>query len=371
MSAMVDVIVVGGGLAGLISAIQIRKAGYEVSLIEKKEYPFHRVCGEYISNEVRPFLERNGLFPSDANPANISTFWLTSTNGKKATLPLKMGAFGISRYAFDLWLYEKACSLGVNFLTGDAVADIHFEEDCFTLTLTKGLSLKSRYVIGAFGKRSMLDKQLKRPFMTRKSPYVGVKYHLSTDFPEDVIALHNFQNGYCGISKVEGETYNLCYLSHRNNLRKYGGTAAMEEAVMWKNPHLRSIFQNADFHFSKPEVINEISFERKEPVIQHILMAGDSAGLITPLCGNGMAMAIHGAKLVSETMIKHKLQDRIAIEKEYTAAWEKHFRNRLWAGRQIQRFFGSDSLSNIAVNLARYAKPIAGKLVEQTHGKVF
>ena len=368
---MTDVTIVGGGLAGLISAIQLRKAGYSVALFEKKQYPFHRVCGEYISNEVRPFLERNDLFPAKANPSAISTFWLTATNGKKAVLPLKLGAFGISRFAFDLWLYEKACDLGVTCHTGETVADIDFQDGHFQIQTVKGLALESRYVVGTFGKRSMLDKQLKRSFMTKKSPYVGVKYHIATSFPDDVIALHNFQDGYCGISKIEGDTYNLCYLSHRNNLRKNGGIKAMEESVMWKNPHLKSIFQNADFLFDKPEVINEISFERKEPVNHHILMAGDSAGLITPLCGNGMAMAIHGAKIVSEILIKYQLRDRELIEKEYTAAWEKQFRGRLWAGRQIQRLFGSDSLSNVAVNLARYAKPLASRLIEQTHGEEF
>ena len=368
---MTDVIVVGGGLAGLISAIQLRKAGYAVTLIEKKQYPFHRVCGEYISNEVRPYLERNDLFPAEANPSSISTFWLTATNGKKAVLPLRLGAFGISRYTFDLWLYEKACNLGVECLTGESVAEIDFEDERFLLKTAKDLQLESRFLIGAFGKRSMLDKHLKRSFMSKKSPYVGVKYHIVTDFPDDVIALHNFQDGYCGMSKIEGSAYNLCYLTHRENLRKYGAIDAMEEAVMWKNPHLKTIFQQSDFVLEKPEVINEISFARKEPVVDHILMAGDSAGLITPLCGNGMAMAIHGAKLVSETMIKHQLKDRQAIEQEYAAAWERHFRNRLWAGRQIQRLFGSDGLSNVAVNLARYAKPVASHLIEQTHGEVF
>ena len=60
-----DVIVVGGGLAGLINSILIRKAGFEVTLIERKKYPFHRVCGEYVSNEVIPFLKSEGLFPAE------------------------------------------------------------------------------------------------------------------------------------------------------------------------------------------------------------------------------------------------------------------------------------------------------------------
>ncbi|MCU0471065.1 MAG: FAD-binding protein, partial [Arcicella sp.] len=57
---MYDIIITGGGLAGLVSSIILAKAGKSVLVIEKKKYPFHRVCGEYISNETRPFLTSIG-----------------------------------------------------------------------------------------------------------------------------------------------------------------------------------------------------------------------------------------------------------------------------------------------------------------------
>ena len=75
---MKKVIVIGGGLGGLISSILLVRGGYHVTLIEEKKYPFHRVCGEYISNEVIPFLKRNGLYPGELSPCSISKFHLTS-----------------------------------------------------------------------------------------------------------------------------------------------------------------------------------------------------------------------------------------------------------------------------------------------------
>ena len=80
---MKDVIIVGGGLSGLFNALLLSRAGLEVTLIEKKRYPFHRVCGEYISNEVIPFLEKHDLFPHDLEPATIEQFELTSIGGKR------------------------------------------------------------------------------------------------------------------------------------------------------------------------------------------------------------------------------------------------------------------------------------------------
>jgi hypothetical protein len=88
----------------------------------------------------------------------------------------------------------------------------------------------------------------------------------------------------------------MCYLAKRDDLRKYGTLAALEENVIRKNPYLNEIFNTPNFCWINPKVINEISFEKKAPVEQHILMSGDTAGMIAPLCGNGMAMAIHSAK---------------------------------------------------------------------------
>ena len=62
--------------------------------------------------------------------------------------------------------------------------------------------------------------------------------------------------------------------------------------------------------FEKPEVINEITFEKQDPVSNHILMCGDAAGMITPLCGNGMAMAIHSAKILSGLIIEANSEAR-------------------------------------------------------------
>lgn len=370
---MKHVAVIGGGLSGLITAIQLARADVPVQLFEKKKYPFHRVCGEYISNETIPFLKSLNLFPSDLGPSSISKFQLTSVNGKTAALPLDLGGFGISRYNFDHWLSLIAKEEGVNIIEQTEITNVTFEEDHFVVS-SKDQSFKSDVVVGAFGKRSKMDMTLKRAFVKKRSPYIGVKYHINYDHPKDVIALHNFKDGYCGISRVEDGVTNLCYLSHRNNLRQVGDIRQMEENVLFENPYLKDIFQNAKFLFDQPETINEISFETKYPVENHILMCGDSAGMITPLCGNGMAMAIHASKLLSEDLIpfcKKGTFSRAQLEQSYSKKWTTAFAMRLWAGRQIQNLFGSPTASNVAVFLASKAKPIAKYLMSKTHGAPF
>jgi flavin-dependent dehydrogenase len=104
-------------------------------------------------------------------------------------------------------------------------------------------------------------------------------------------------------------------------------------------------------------------------------MTGDAAGMITPLCGNGMAMAIHSSKIVSDLIIKHFSKDgfdRSLMEKEYRYAWNATFAARLRMGRLIQhKLFGSVWSSTLAVNLALYSKFIATQIIKKTHGEPF
>ena len=369
-----DIIIVGGGLAGLLNAIQLAEAGLSVLVIEKKAYPFHRVCGEYISNEVVPFLRSVRAYPASLNPVAIRTFQLTSASGRSSTMPLDLGGFGISRYSLDYFLYQRAQEAGAVFRLDTQVQDIIFQNGRFIVTLPQGEQQEASLVIGAYGKRSRLDKQLRRRFIEQRSPYIGVKYHVIADVPEDQIALHNFEGGYCGISRVEAGRYNLCYLGSRASLRRHGSLAAMEERILWKNPYLKEIFQQAEFLLEKPEVINEISFAAKRPVVQHVLMSGDTAGLITPLCGNGMALAIHSAKLLAELIIRYYRPagfDREALERVYTQEWNKRFAARLRVGRNVQRLFGRGWVSEIGVQLIKTFPGVAGQLMRRTHGEVF
>lgn len=370
---MYDVAIIGGGLAGLVNAILLKRKGHSVILFEEKSYPFHRVCGEYISNEVIPFLKSQNLYAEELNPTDIARFQLTSTSGRSLEMDLDLGGFGISRYAFDQWLANKAKEEGVELHEKERVNKIVFENDAHEIETSQS-SYQAKIAIGSFGKRAKLDKQLDRNFIKRKSPYIGVKYHIKTDLvASDVIALHNFSNGYCGVSKVENETFNLCYLSHRDNLREHKEIPEMEQEVLYRNPYLKKLFSESEFLFEKPVVINEISFEKKEPVFDHVLMSGDSAGMITPLCGNGMAMAIHSAKLLSDLADQFLNEEitRDELEKNYTSAWNSTFATRHWAGRKIQSLFGSPTSSEFAVGLGKTVRPVAKYLMGKTHGKPF
>jgi flavin-dependent dehydrogenase len=365
-----DVCVIGGGIAGLVSSILLSKKGLTVAVFESGKYPRHKVCGEYVSNEIVPFLMTHDLYPSKHKPPVIDQFQLSDTKGRIADTELDMGGFGISRFHWDLHLSEQAKKAGVTLLEGAKVREVRKAEDDFVLSVN-GEEFYSKLLIGAHGKRSILDKSLDRRFMKKKSPYVGVKYHARGDFPEDLVSLHNFNGGYCGVNAIEDGLVNVCYLSHRDNFREYGSLEEVQEIVLFQNPTLKRLLLSLEPVFEKPLVINEITFETKEPVEAEVMMCGDAAGMITPLCGNGMAMAVRSAKLLSEQIIEHwDGLDKKVLYKAYIEAWNSEFKRRLAVGRHIQGLFGGGFSSGIAVGIARNIKPLTNQLVSMTHGQV-
>lgn len=370
---MKKILIIGGGLGGLVHALCLARAGVPALVIEKKRYPFHRVCGEYVSNEVLPFLQGLGVDPVALAPARISRFLLSAPSGKSLSVPLDLGGFGVSRYALDEYLYKTALAQGVEFRLDTTVEDLRFADDTFTLSLSDGDTLQGPVVVGAYGKRANLDRHLNRPFFRVRSPYVGIKYHLRTDFPRDLVALHNFPDGYAGVSALEDGLTNLCYLTTRRNLKISGGIPQMEERFLHRNPHLRRLFGEAEFLYGQPEVINEISFATKACVENHVLMCGDAAGMIAPLCGNGMAMAMHAAKLLADHVVPYARGQRTRAELElgYARDWRRHFARRLQVGRTVQKLFGGPVLSEMAVGAARLAPVGIRALMRFTHGKPF
>lgn len=365
-----EVIIIGGGLAGLTSAIHLSKMGVEVIVIEKNHYPKHKVCGEYISNEVLPYFKWLNVDIEELKPTHISTLQFSSESGRTITTKLPLGGFGISRYTLDHTLYLKALAQNCEIIE-DQVNEVHFKDDLFEVHLAFGKVLRSKVVLGSFGKRSNLDVKMKRNFMEKKSPWLGVKSHYQGEFDEKVVGLHNFKGGYCGVSKVENNLLNICYLTNFKSFKKFKNIEEFQQRVVLQNPHLKNILENSKSVFEKPLTISQICFEKKENVENHILMMGDTAGLIHPLCGNGMAMAIHSAKLASEETIDFlsKKISRIKMEKNYSSSWNKNFKQRLWYGRILGSTLEHSKLSEFLTNLITYLPFLLPIIIKKTHGK--
>lgn len=372
-----DIAIIGGGLAGLSLAIQSADAGYKTVLFEKEEYPFHKVCGEYISNESFDFLKRTGIDLPSLSLPYINQLQVSDGYGKAFHFPLDSGGFGISRFCLDNLLYQQALMKGVAVFIKTKVSDVVYEKDGFIITADHR-TYRAKTACGAYGKRSNIDIQWQRNFAQQKpnklNNYIGIKYHIRYPHPADTIALHNFRDGYCGLSQIEDDKCCLCYLTTANNLKTYSNRiAVMEKELLSQNPFLKHIFSEAIFLYKQPLAISQISFEKKSQVENRLLMLGDAAGLITPLCGNGMSMAMHASVLAFQSInsfLKGNIS-RSEMEGRYRQQWKQQFAKRLSAGRMIQRLFGGTASTSFFLKTMQAFPALARTIIEATHGKPF
>lgn len=366
------VAIIGGGLAGLTAAIHLSKNGILATVFEKEDFPHHKVCGEYVSKEILPYFQELDIPLEETGAVEISRLKFSTQNGNSIEVPLPLGGLGLSRFAFDHFLMQQAIKNGAK-LVKETVNKIEFKNDIFEIFSSEGKNYSAKIVLGAYGKRANLDKILKRDFFRKPAPWLAIKSHYKQDsFPQELVALHNFRGGYCGLSKTETGAVNVCYLAKYESFKEYKDPDLFREKVLRKNPFLDTFFSQATPIFESPLSIAQVSFSPKNTVENHILMLGDSAGLLHPLCGNGMAMAIHSAKIASEIIVKQSkngIFDRKKMEEEYTSKWNFNFRRRLKTGRMLQKILLDENLSEISQAVVSKMPFLMPAIIRKTHGR--
>jgi flavin-dependent dehydrogenase len=163
-------------------------------------------------------------------------------------------------------------------------------------------------------------------------------------------------------------------MTRAENLKANGNSIEkMQENILFQNPHLKKLFRRSDILQEFPVAISQISFSQKTKVENGVLMLGDTAGMITPLCGNGMSIALHTAKIAAtlgDLFLQQKMS-KAEYENAYVRQWQQHFAMRLQAGRVLQTFFGSSRLSNLFVGAFQKFPFLAKPVIRLTHGRPF
>ena len=346
-----DVAIIGGGLAGCSAAIRLAQHGQKVVLCEMQTYPHHKVCGEFLSPECNMLLADLGLSAAlqAVKPASIHTANIITPDGTTWTNALPGHGMGISRYALDYIMAEQARTCGVNLRTSTTVTDVQGNlDDGFELTIRNPLgqqTISAKTVIGAQGKRSMIDRKLGRSFFKTPQPFMGLKAHFRGLLPADQIYLYTFPGGYCGISAVENGLINVCLLVRQDIFQSASqpSPSSIESFIVWmkqQNPTLGKWLSAAERFHDSWLSISQIPFVSKQKVVNDILMAGDSAGLIAPVAGDGIGMALQTGQMVSD-LLQSYLTHQISaadLRKQYTALWWHKFGLRLRLSRVLQEF---------------------------------
>jgi flavin-dependent dehydrogenase len=369
-----DVIIIGGGLAGLSLSIDLRKRGFTVFVIEKGNYPRHKVCGEYVSMESHRYLVDLCPALKKYHLPKINKFLLSSIGQHQFSTMLDLGGFGISRYLLENLLYEEAKRIGVEIAVDSKALEIKFDikSELYSVK-TSAAHYESRIVCNSSGRKSNFEvkENIKHEYTTN---YVGIKYHLKTDRDPTQIEIHNFPGGYCGISNVEADTSCLCYLVNSKKLNSVGNSIQkLEETYLFRNEHLKRIFNHSEFVMSEPMTVSGINFSVKEPVSNAIFFLGDSAGTIAPITGNGMSIGLRSSFSLAAFLDDYfcrRITKQQLIE-NYREFWIREFYSRVHLSKHFQRLSEYPFLTQASISMFRTFPSLAKRVIRLTHGKPF
>ncbi len=369
-----DVAIVGGGLAGCSAAIQLAGQGRRVLLLEKQRYPAHKLCGEFLSVEVQAMFARLGIREPvrRAGAHRISLARVTTPEGAVFESPLPGTALGLSRFVLDRLLFERARAAGADARDGVPVRAVAGTlDDGFALETAAGETFAARLVLGAYGKRSLLDRKLDRAFLQAKSPFVAFKAHYEGVQMPGVIELHAFPGGYCGLSHVEGGRVNACWIAHAQTLKSAGGAPeAMIERSLKKNPALARRFGVMRRVSERFVAVGQVTLASKGAFAGDVCMIGDTAGMIAPMCGDGMAMALRAAEMAvprASAFLDGALAAP-AFRDGYTRAWRREFGLRMRLGRWMHHAYCHPALARLGVGVCRRLPGLGRWLIRKTRG---
>jgi menaquinone-9 beta-reductase len=375
---MFDVAIIGAGLAGSSAAISLARLGYKVRLMEAGRYPRPKVCGEFLSPEASVIMDDLACLDTLRNlkPVRIDKLRITAPNGIEWQSLLPFPAMGISRFALDKALVDCAVEAGVEFREACRVSQIEGQlKDGYSLTCQTehGKEIfRAAAIIAAHGKRSNLDKLLKRDSQVEGTKFIGLKQHFRGVNPGNQIELHVFKGGYCGISQVEDGTSNVCLLVREDTFQEASSaTHKIEHFIEWtaqQNPHLRDFLSQAIPVYPDWLSIAQVSLISKDPIEDDILLAGDSVGMIAPLAGDGMAMALQSGRLAAFALDKffYNSENAETMKENYRNLWQSSFSQRLRLGRLIQAVMLEPALLSPALQVLNVFPILGDFLVRQT-----
>lgn len=364
-----DVAVVGGSLAGSAAAAALARGGARVVVLERARLPRPKLCGEFLSHEAFPLLDRLGVRAEvvEAGAETIDRFAVWRPDGRRVEAPLPAPVLSMSRELLDTAVASAANALGAGYRFGVTVTAIEGSLAAGFQVSGPGVGVRARVVVGAWGRYSPLDGKLRRPFFGTPAALFGFKKHLGGDTERfrGRIHLHLFDGGYLGLARVEGGLLNMAALA-----RPDVATAAHHDLdellarLSAGNDALRADLAGLT-PAPGPVLLSEpVHLGPREAVVEDVLLAGDAAGVLDPWTGTGMATALATGDAAAAPILGFLggQLDRARLVSAHRAAHRKILGNRFLWSRVFRPFLTGGAATHLLVPAAAPLARLAARL---------
>jgi geranylgeranyl reductase family protein len=301
----VDVVVVGAGPAGCAAAITAVAHGLSVICVDKATFPRDKTCGDGLTANALRLLEQLGLsydeFVATA-PAPVTETVIVSPSGRQAVLPLPAGgahAAVVPRASLDAALVALARRRGVEIREGCAVEKVVEHEHGVQVD-----DIFARSVVAADGHWSPVRRLLEPDAPRDLGEWHAVRQYFDGVDAQQLWVLfeRDLLPGYAWVFPLPEGRANVGY----GVLRADGGSGR-ELKDLWPDLLARPIMREILGANARPsEAVHAwpipTRYSRARMQTGRVLFAGDAAGVVDPMTGEGIAQAIETGMLAAEAI---------------------------------------------------------------------
>jgi flavin-dependent dehydrogenase len=308
-----QVIIIGGGVAGLCAANRLADLGIKSVILEAGQYPAHKVCGEFLSFECLDYLNEWGIQPTLIRQVSLRT------PSASFEFPFPKTAGGLSHFELDFKLAERAMGKGVEVRTQTKVKSwaFQFHDSNFQIELTTGETLLAPQLIIATGR---WPGQQSSPKMC----YIGLKAHFEGIPLQDRLEMFSFLGAYAGIAPIEKQICNVACLFRIEQGQAFSSSQAYIDFLQKQHPVFHDYLSKGTMLFNDWMSTTIPKFGiKKTPNWPSVYFIGDAAMTIPPACGKGLTLAIMGGYLVAEYV---QQKDALGFKRAWYQIYRKPFR---------------------------------------------
>lgn len=341
-----DVVIAGAGPAGAVAALVLARAGARVVVFDRARFPRRKLCGDTINPGALGLLRRLGLGAAAGSFA-IPGMFVTGDRGIEITGEYGDGISGraILREHLDLALVRAAAAAGARI-----------EEDVRVVGVTRsdadrvdGLRIRNRagltdtvrapIVIAADGSYSQLARSLGLARLaTAPRRWAVGTYFTDVVHGSPLGEMHIRRDKYFGVAQLPGGLTNLCIVSaDRETLRDSGvliRTTIQSESV------LKDRFVHAR-PAAPPVMLGPLAVDGRAAGVPGLLLAGDAAGFVDPMTGDGLRFTVRGAELAAEEALRALEHGWADAHVRLEARRRREFSTKWRFNRALRGLFGS------------------------------
>jgi flavin-dependent dehydrogenase len=374
MSGGPDVLVCGGGPAGAVAAMVLARAGVRVRVFDRARFPRPKLCGDTVNPGALGVLRRQGLDPVLHDGLPIEGMIVTADPGVAVEARYRDGAIGrsLSRAALDERLLRAAADAGAEIEEGVLVQEPLADGNRvrgFALLAPGGRTLRveAPVSIAADGGASRLARRLRLSHHARSPRRWAVgAYFEGVRGLTACGEMHIRRDRYVGVAPLPGGLANVCVVTSRRDV--LGDPAALVLDSLRSDPVLAARFAGASMA-ARPVSLGPLAVECGAAGVPGLLLAGDAAGFIDPMTGDGLRFALRGAELAAAAALQALAHGWSGAHLRLHRARRREFSGKWRFNRSVRALVGTPALVRLAARgttwsaaWLRYAVDYAGDL---------